>query len=323
MRVLVFLFIFSIILLTSCSKAVSKPSQTNTDTISQNSFPKATYDITKLNDCTLFNSIPNIVNMARQDYKEISGVAPSHINKGVLYVHEDSGNANDIYLTDSTGADLGKVVLDGIFNRDWEDIATGPGPVPGKSYIYIADIGDNDLKYSTKYIYRFEEPALNTIAASTEIHIYQVDKIEVKLSEGIANAETLVINPSTKDLFLFTKERGSSLCYAIPYPQSVASVITIKPIVKLPFDLLTGGDISADGNALILRDKGQIWYWSISDGATLQSTLLSKPQNAPYAGNEPQGEGVCFSVNNTGYFTNTEIKKYPNAISTLSFYKKL
>ena len=51
--------------------------------------------------------------------------------------------------------------LAGVENRDWEDIAVGPGPDASKSYVYVADIGDNEGQYQYKYIYRFEEPVLN------------------------------------------------------------------------------------------------------------------------------------------------------------------
>jgi hypothetical protein len=41
--------------------------------------------------------------------------------------------------------------------RDCEDIAVGPGPVKGKSYVYDGDIGDNDSKRKYITVYRIEE----------------------------------------------------------------------------------------------------------------------------------------------------------------------
>ena len=54
-------------------------------------------------------------------------------------------------------------------NRDWEDIAVGPGPVDGKNYVYVGEIGDNDAKYRFKRVYRFEEPVLNKTTKSIDI----------------------------------------------------------------------------------------------------------------------------------------------------------
>ena len=44
---------------------------------------------------------------------------------------------------------------------DWEDIAVGPGPEPGVSYVYIGDIGDNLRLRSTISLLRFPEPDLD------------------------------------------------------------------------------------------------------------------------------------------------------------------
>ena len=98
--------------------------------------------------------MPVTNNLVRTDLLEISGVAASRINAGILYIHNDSGNPNQIYLTDATGADKGTLTLTPVGNRDWEDIAVGPGPVTGKNYVYVADIGDNDSKYSSVFVYR-------------------------------------------------------------------------------------------------------------------------------------------------------------------------
>ena len=45
---------------------------------------------------------------------------------------------------------------------DLEDIAVGRGPVDGVSYIYVADIGNNDYDKNVFTIYRFPEPDLST-----------------------------------------------------------------------------------------------------------------------------------------------------------------
>ena len=39
---------------------------------------------------------------------------------------------------------LGAFTLTGATNVDWEDIAVGPGPAVGTSYLYVADTGNNN-----------------------------------------------------------------------------------------------------------------------------------------------------------------------------------
>jgi len=235
-------------------------------------------------------------------------------------MHNDAKNS-PIIITNARGEDLGKIVLDGQSTVDPEDICVGPGPESGKSYIYFADIGDNNNVRSSIAIYRLEEPLLHNPNAETLIHSNKVTKIVLNYPKKAVNAETIMIDPATKDLYIASKETNHSTVYKASYPQYEKSNVILEPVVDMRFfDKLTSGDISVDGKEILLRNKGQIWYWQRRAGQSIAQTLLTAPQKAPYAGNEHQGEGVCFTFDNTGYFTNSEIRDYPGAIANLSFY---
>jgi hypothetical protein len=285
-------------------------------------FLSPTYDPASLDTTKLFNPVPVTNRLFRTDLVEISGIAASRTNPGLLYIHNDSGNPSQVYITDATGADKGTLNLTGESNRDWEDIAVGPGPVAGKSYVYVADIGDNDAKYKTIMIYRFPEPDLTGKALPVTLDINEVDKIELSYPDGSRNAETLMLDPQTKDLYIASKENNISKIYAARYPQSTTAVTALTPVVKLLFNKATGGDISADGTEILLRNKESIWYWKLSAGTSISAALLAKPQYAPYFNNEPQGEGVGFAADGSGYYTDTEVRDYPGTPATISFYKR-
>lgn len=317
-----------ILLLTLISYGCSKSGNTNVKPVVKDStvvvpdnIPMATYDLSLLDRCLLFNDAPAVAAMQRQDYEELSGVAESHATPGVLYVHEDKPGKNMVYLTNKQGDDLGRIVLDGCLPTDWEDIAVGPGPDASKSYVYVADIGDNNAIHPSVSIYRFAEPPLTGATVATEVHV-TADRIEINYTKGAANAETLMIDPLTRDLFIATKESLKSYVYIIPYPQSTTTITTVKPLAQLSFDFLTSGDISPNGQEILLRNKSQIWYWKRNPAEDIPTTLLHKPQDAPYAANEHQGEGVGFAADGSGYYTDSEIRDYPGAIATISFYKR-
>ncbi|MDI3321201.1 hypothetical protein [Pinibacter soli] len=291
-------------------------------TVVKDTTPQAKYDITQLDNCLLFATIPVVNVMQRQEYNELSGIASSVANPGVLYVHEDDAGTNTIALTNALGDDLGKLVLDNISTRDVEDIRVGPGPEAGKTYIYFADIGDNNASRKTITVYRFEEPVLKDLSGSSVIHMQSIDKIELAYPKGAVNAETLLVDPVTKDIFIASKETLRSTIYSAAYPQSLTVTIVLKSVVKTNFDLLTSGDISPDGSEMVLRNKGQIWYWKRNAGQSVAQTILTAPQTAPYAGNEHQGEGICFMYDGSGYLTDTEIKDHAGALSTISFYRR-
>jgi len=318
---------FLLLELFSCSKSGNSIAAKNDTTVvappvTVVSFPMTTYDPSALDTTKLFNPIPVTNNLARTDLLEISGVAASRINPGILYIHNDSGNSAQVYLTDGTGANKGTLSLTTVGNRDWEDIAVGPGPIAGKSYIYVADIGDNDAKYSSVFVYRFPEPDLTGIALPLVTNIAAVDMIELKYPDGPRNAETLMVDPLTKDIYIASKESNISKIYVARYPQSLISATVLSPVVQLYFNKATGGDISPDGTEILLRSNDAIWYWKLAAGTGISAGLITKPQHAPYANNEPQGEGIGFAADGTGYYTDTEIKGYPGKLATISFYKR-
>ena len=285
-------------------------------------FATPTYNPSALDTTRLFDPIPVTNNLARKDLLEVSGVAASRLNPGILYIHDDSGNPNQVYLTDGSGADRGTLTLTPVGNRDWEDIAVGPGPVAGKNYVYVADIGDNDSKYSSVFVYRFPEPDLTGKTLPLIMNIDTLDIIQLKYPDGPRNAETLMVDPLTKDIYIASKSSNLSQVYVARYPQSTTATTTMIPVVKLFFNKATGGDISPDGTEILLRSNELIWYWKLPAGTSISEGLLMQPQIAPYANNEPQGEGIGFATDNSGYYTDTEIKDHPGYLATISFYKR-
>jgi hypothetical protein len=319
------LFCFLILSVFSCKKAGNIIPVKDTTAVTppkQVEFPKTSYNPSALDTTKLFNPVPVVNDLARKDLLEISGVAASRINAGILYIHNDSGNPNQVYLTDGSGADKGTLTLTPVGNRDWEDIAVGPGPVAGVSYVYVGDIGDNDSKYPSVFIYRFPEPDLSGKTLPFISDITAVDIIELKYPEGPQNAETLMVDPLTKDIYIASKQSNLSKICVARYPQSTTSATVMTPVVQLYFNKATGGDISPDGSEILLRSNELIWYWKLPAGTGVSAGLLTKPQVAPYANNEPQGEGVGFAADGSGYYTDTEIKGYPGKLATISFYKR-
>lgn len=101
--------------------------------------------------------------------EEISGIVSSINNPGRFWGVNDSGNAAKVFLFDQQLKIKFTCTLDKLVNRDWEDIAIGPGPDSTKNYLYVAEIGDNRGIYPLKYIYRFEEPKVQDESAKALI----------------------------------------------------------------------------------------------------------------------------------------------------------
>lgn len=253
------------------------------------------------------------------DIDEASGLVASHTNPGMLWTHNDSGDKARIFLLDSLGRHRATVWLKGTVNRDWEDIAVGPGPERDKTYVYVGDVGDNLAKYEYKFIYRFLEPVIPT--KDTTVELEQVDSIKFKLPDGTRDCEALMIDPATKDLYIFSKREAAVNLYRLPYPQSTTeSMIAEKVLESLPFTLIVAADWSADGKEILIKDYEQVYYWRRSNNEPIAELLKTQPILLPYH-QETQGESIAFDYYGKGYYTLSE--EAQGVKPTLMFYKRL
>lgn len=319
MKYFLYILLPCTILFQNCKKNQKVQKKVIQDTIK---FTKAQYtglDIKE--DTSIFSTFPKTYFLEDPSLVEQSGVASSAINDSVLYIHQDSGNSPDVDIISSSGKSIGKITLVGVQNRDWEDIAVGPGPENGKSYIYVGNIGDNNAVYNEIIVYRFLEPEVRQIEQQQNFSITQFDRITMQYPDGHRNAESLLLDPLTKDIYVATKESNHSQVYKASYPQTTSALSVLTALDDLPFDKLTGGDISANGQEVLLRSKVGVWYWTRSKDETIATTLLKTPKFIPINA-EYQGEGICFAHNGSGFYTNSEVPKSRTMLPPLSFYRR-
>jgi len=250
---------------------------------------------------------------------EASGLAASRVNPGMLWTHNDSGDKARIFLIDSLGRHQAIVSLKGFTNRDWEDIAVGPGPERDKTYVYVGEIGDNSGKFEYKYIYRFEEPRLTR--EDTALDVDQVDSIKFVFPDGPRDSEGLMIDPFTKDLYIFSKREPNVNLYRLAYPQSTTAVVTAEKVLEeLPFTLIVAADWSADGQEILIKNYEQVFYWRKNGTESIIELLKTQPAILPYH-EEPQGESIAFDIHGKGYYTLSEEAK--GVKPALMFYKRM
>jgi hypothetical protein len=236
---------------------------------------------------------------------EASGIDVSLLNSDILWTHNDSGDISRIFAMDKTGRNLGTFMLDGITARDWEDISVGPGPVEGKSYIYVADIGDNRAEYEDKYIYRLEEPKIDMQKSPVDSTIENIDVILFQFPDGARDAETLMVDPVTKDLIVVSKREDNVNVYRLVYPQKTDGTLTAEKIATIPHTQICGGDISNSGSKIIIKNYDDIFFWHRSSGQSIEESMSAPAEILDYVP-EPQGEAVCWSSDEKGYFTISE-----------------
>jgi hypothetical protein len=255
--------------------------------------------------------------LENQAITEASGLAASRQNKGLFWTHNDSKDSNRLFLFDENGKDKGTFYVDKATNRDWEDLEMVT--IKNIPYIYVADIGDNDGKHQKKYIYRIKEPKIKPSNKPILDTLRDVETITVTYPDANRNAECLMIDQKTYDMYIVSKFEDKVVVYQIPYPQSTTQINVVKPIGTLPMTFVTAGAISLDNQEILIKNTDNIFYWKRKKDETIAAALQRPATILPYV-KEPQGEAVAFAVDGSGYYTVSEIKK--KVKPHLYFYKR-
>ena len=248
------------------------------------------------------------------EINEASGLAAGLNNPNMLWTHNDSGDKARIFLLNEMGKFKGEFILEGLKNRDWEDIASGPGPDTNKNYLYLANIGDNRAVHKLNYIYRIEEPTLG----QDENVIQNYDVITYIYPDGQRDAESMFLDPQTMDIYVLSKRESNIGIYRAAYPQPLNEIITLEKLGVIPYNNTVAADITAMGDQIITKTYDAIYYWQ-RNGETIAELLQKEPQEVPYLV-EPQGESIAWKKDGSGFFTLSEEPKGQEAV--LYFYKK-
>ncbi len=251
-----------------------------------------------------------VAKVAHKKLDEISGLAVSRSQDGVLWVHNDSGDDARIFAVDTQGALLLEVALKGAEAEDYEDIAIGPGPEPGKSYLYVGDIGDNRKRRPRVQIYRLEEPS---IAASEGKQVTaRVHRLDVTYEGGPDDAESLMSDPRTGDLYIVGKAGFLQLTRKVSVYRIRASDLHLREakaekVAEVPLGPATAGDIMPDGSGIAIRNYMRLLFWPRGPTQSVADALReNKPCKLPLADMGEQGEALGFRGDGRGYFTMSE-----------------
>ncbi|MBL8060058.1 MAG: hypothetical protein JNK63_04995 [Chthonomonas sp.] len=241
--------------------------------------------------------------ITNQVINESSGIAPSRRYPGEYYTHNDSGDSARFFRVGPSGDIRGTYSLKGVQARDWEDMASAQ--IDGKNYLYFGDIGDNNSQYSSVFIYRVEEP---TGAGNQEIANFQ--KYEVTYPGGARNAETLMVDPKTGDIWIVEKKTGSGSIYRLRKPGKSGKYKFERrgsisfPDGLAPMRVITGGAVAPDGKHLVMRTYAFAYEFPIP-GKGMESfleTTCSRIQTPP----QVQGEAITYALDSNRLVTTSE-----------------
>jgi hypothetical protein len=254
------------------------------------------------------------VGTAGKKLREASGLVASISNPGYYWTINDGKNPADIFLLDENATVVMTCKLKNIFNRDWEDIAIGPGPEEGINYLYVADIGDNEARYPYKILYRIQEPEFS----NKKIEIGKIDTLVFSLPDGPRDTEAIMVDPITNYFYVISKREHSVRLYEIKSP-FLSDTLQVEEVAQLPFNNIVAANVSADGSEVLMKNYREIYYWKRMDNESMLSLLKREPIRLNYTP-EPQGEAIAWKRDGSGFFTLSE--STGDRGSSLFFYKR-
>jgi hypothetical protein len=266
--------------------------------------------------CARFDAASVLGTVDAPEITEASGLVASRRQPGVLWTHNDSGHSAAIFALAKNGSLLATYSLD-VRSNDWEDIALGPGLEDGLDYLYIGDIGDNLSKRASVTVYRIAEPRVQdgggTIDAS------EIVSFELRYPDGPHDAETLLSDPRTGDLYIVTKTLfapGPTQLFRYSAEAQAAGAGTLEALGALDLgaaDVVTAGDMAADGAQILLRGYQSAQLWHRAPGQSVAEALAQHGCEVPTLGfpEEPKGESIAFDSDGRDYFTLSEGRLAP------------
>ncbi len=257
-----------------------------------------------------------IADLKDRAIKESSGMAASRTTPGSYWTINDSGDGPFVYAFDEAGQRQGVWRVTGARARDWESLAAGPGPEPGKRYLYAGDIGDNDERRREITVYRFTEPTITAAdAQSTKAQpslTATAESLSLRYPDGGHDAETLMVHPLTGNLYVVTKVAfGNPHVYMAPASASRTEASTLKDLgeVQIPSlfgGFITDGAISPDGSRVALCDYLRGYELQLEKGDSNFDSIWKQTPAAVQLGERRQGEAITYRLDGRALMATSE-----------------
>ena len=250
---------------------------------------------------------------------EMSGLAASRKNPGVLWTMQDSYAPNDVYAVSESGSVLLSLELEGIHQRDWEDIAIYVEN--GRHYLYVADTGNNidSMNREVLSVYKFEEPSVGAyMKAGGRLTIpkMNIETFTFNYGPGFSypnypDCEALAIDPKNGDMYFFTKHNAHTTTEVYTYPASQQRPNSNHQLEYLGhMDILqvTGADITPEGHKLGISNYGGHGYGvERPSGTPWRDYFRTNPRPCSFDV-APEDQRESLAATDAGYFTTSEGK---------------
>lgn len=222
--------------------------------------------------------------VAAPELTEASGLAVSRRQAGLLWTHNDSGHAPELFGFDADGRLLARVRVQDIA-EDWEDLASFVWR--GEPYLAIADTGDNLAwrRRSRVLLVAEPEPGQRVVTPARTLRFSYPD--------GPRDVEALAVDAAGGVILLLEKRRPPARLYALDLDgpdEQVARRIGELPALPPPpspvaqtiaawhsRDMVTAMDIDPVGRELVLMTYRRVLRYRAAGQESWAELLRQAP----------------------------------------------
>ncbi len=256
---------------------------------------------------------------------ESSGLAASRRDSRILWTHADSGNQPVLYAIEPNGLLRGTLRITNLANRDWEDLASFE--FDGRSWLLIADVGDNGSRRTDCALYIVAEPDPATLSPTKETAASVAWKIPVRYVDGPRDCEAVAVDPRAGLVYLLAKRTTPHGLYTVPLHRPADGVVPAAvPVAHVANNVFpqptaaqklvpiatgryraqpTGMDFAADGTVAAILSYGDVLIFPRQQDEPWETALLREPRVlAPHG--LRQAEGIAFGPDGRTLYVTSE-----------------
>jgi len=243
----------------------------------------------------------------------------------MLWTHNDSGGQPVLYALEPNGALRGELRINGVTNLDWEDLASFQ--LDGRSWLLIADTGDNASNRTDCALYVIAEPDPTELSPTAETIGTVAWKIPVRYLDGPRDCEAVAVDARAGLVYLLAKRTSPHGLYTLPLrPPADGVMPAAMPVAQFPNALMpqpsvsqrllpiptgrfraqpTGMDFSADGSAAVIVSYGDVLVFPRLKNEEWKTSLMRPPVVLVLHG-LAQAEGVAFGADGHTIYLSSE-----------------
>ncbi|WND78866.1 hypothetical protein [Lysobacter capsici] len=253
---------------------------------------------------------------------EISGLAASRRHPDVLWMHDDGGNPERLFAVATNGDRLATLRIEGVTKTDWEDMAAFE--LDGRSYLLIADTGDNGGLRRSLQLHVIEEPSKIENA-----RLKPAWSIAFRWPDGARDCEAVAVDVARKQVLLISKKRQPPELFALPLmpagnalqtatrlgelagiPQADAALQKSNPGRAKLQGQVTAADISPDGTTLAVMTYRYLLQYPRQPKQSWAEAVAGTPRvsDLPWL---PQAEALGWSADGRSLYATGEFIPAP------------